>query len=112
MSSEIETLMKYLSLGPDDEGVGISYMSEISSGGNKNSSKILKWPAVLLQNCDDEGRLLDLSSTNSVFKSQKNPWLLQLLSYYADYQTLLCICAYFSFKLLRLFYLRLRRKSS
>ena len=47
MSSEIETLMKYLSLGPDDEGVGISYMSEISSGGNENSSKIIKWPAVL-----------------------------------------------------------------
>ena len=63
MSSEIETLMKYLSLGPDDEGVGISYMSDISSGGNENSSKILKFSAILLQNYDDEGRLLDLSNS-------------------------------------------------
>ena len=62
MSSEIETLMKYLSLGTDDEEVGISYMSEISSGGNENSSKILKLSSILLQNCDDEGRLLDLSN--------------------------------------------------
>ena len=76
MSEDIITLLKSLTLSPTDESEHVTYMSEVTSGAYKKCYKILTWPAVLLMNHEESGKLLNLSSTNSVLASGKNPWLL------------------------------------
>ena len=75
---DLETALKYLTLSSIDDDRSVSYLSQIAAGEHSNYF-ILPWPAVLMKNCDRDGKLLDLSNAAKIEKTRKKAWLLMRL---------------------------------
>jgi len=72
---EITFQIKSLSLSEEDQDEMIIYLSHLASQENINYFK-LSWPAILIENCDESGKLLNLWNTDEVQSSKLAPWLL------------------------------------
>ena len=70
----INVLLKSLSLSGRDDEKFVAYLCQLSSANNKCYFP-LPWPGVLVQNCDETGKLLDHWNVSKINNIGLQPWL-------------------------------------
>ena len=67
--------IKSLCLSEEDKDEMVIYLSQLASQENIHFFK-LPWPAILIKNCDESGKILNLWNTDQVQSSKLATWLL------------------------------------
>ena len=71
---QVTLSIQSLSLSGNDKEKCVAYLCQLSSAKNKSYFP-LRWPGVLVQNCANDGNLLDLWDVNKINSMGKQPWL-------------------------------------